>query len=64
YFYFAVPIDMVNPAKAVLDELYPYAGLLTVRKEKSYPTYVGVARDAKRLAGEKLTTMYLARMAR
>ena len=52
YFYFAVPRDIANEAKLICDNLFPYAGVLSVNGTDEYE--VQVYRQAKQLAGTKL----------
>jgi len=52
YFYFAVPGDIANKAKLICDDLFPYAGVLSVNGTDAYE--VQVYREAKQLAGTEL----------
>jgi len=64
-FYFAVPPDLVNKAREVCDELYPYAGLLAVdRKMDRALYYITTAKKAKVYKREKASPQQLVRMAR
>ena len=52
YFYFAVPRDIANEVKLICDNLFPYAGVLSVNGTDEYE--VQVYRRAKQLAGTEL----------
>jgi len=51
YFYFAVPQEIANKAKPIVDELFPYAGILGCNGDQ---WSVRVYRSAKAMAFKKL----------
>ena len=55
----------MNKARAAIDELYPYAGLLSVSREMLYaPTYIFMAKEARKYNRPRFGPVQLARMAR
>lgn len=56
YFYFAVPIDIANQAKLIIDDMYPYAGLLGCKMYKSTAqiTIADIYRKPQALSTAKL----------
>lgn len=57
-FYFALPNDLINKAKDICDELYPYAGILSVSKfpfiSAAYDFGVSSIKEASILSTRKL----------
>lgn len=63
WFYFAVPAGLENRAGAIIQELYPYAGLLGVKhieNVKLLGHYIHEARKPEKLDAPKLTLAQLA----
>ena len=64
-FYFAVPADLANKAKALCETLYPYAGLLIVNRDMgSNPYYITTAKKAKHFDKPRATPRQLMRLAK
>jgi len=68
YFYFAVPHELLNDAKLLCEDMYPYAGLLTdvttAWSDGTSTTGVAVRRGAKILNPRKLTLLEATRLAK
>ncbi len=64
-FYFAVPVEIARDASRIIEERYPYAGLLAVRSHYFCITPdVMVYRQAVKLPRPKVSLLELARMSR
>ena len=61
-FYFAVPQEIANKVKPVVDELFPYAGIIACNG--LYSHYIDVYRNPKPLCGRRLDTTEALRMVR
>lgn len=60
-FYFAVPWNLAEKAEKVIEELYPYAGLLVSNDNSSIPGHgTSVRKPAQDLKTEKLTLIKIA----
>jgi hypothetical protein len=60
-FYFAVPFDIEDKAEKVIEELYPYAGLLVSSDRFNVPGHgTSVKKQAQDLKQEKLTLQKIA----
>jgi len=71
YFYFCVPAEIATKVHLLCDQDFPYAGVLGVSKDlwpgdvTAYSPYsVAVYRRARKLLGDKLSLLQLARMAK
>jgi len=67
-FYFAIPHRLLNNAKLLCEDMYPYAGLLTdvttVWSNQPSTTKMAVRREAKILNHRKLSLLEATRMAK
>jgi hypothetical protein len=66
YFYFAVPIELANQAKPIIDDMYPYAGLLgcEMYRHTNESRIADIYRNPRLLKADKLDIKTMLRMVR